>query len=32
MVFYLSTANTGYFLQADTGIDIGGAFTNQAKQ
>jgi hypothetical protein len=29
MVFYLSSTNTGYFLQADSGIDIGGAFTKQ---
>jgi len=29
MVFYLSSANTGYFLQADSGIDIGGSFTKQ---
>jgi hypothetical protein len=29
MVFYLSSANSGYFLQADTGIDMGGAFTKQ---
>lgn len=29
MIFYLSSTNTGYFLQADSGIDMGGAFTNQ---
>ncbi len=29
MVFYLSSTNTGYFLQADPGIDMGGAFTRQ---
>ncbi|MFI5114565.1 MAG: hypothetical protein ACHP7J_05420 [Terriglobales bacterium] len=29
MLFYLSSTNTGYFLQADSGIDIGGAFTQQ---
>jgi hypothetical protein len=29
MVFYLSSANSGYFLQADTGVDMGGAFANQ---
>jgi len=32
MVYYLSSANTGYFLQADTGIDMGGALTNQTGQ
>ncbi|MGB9073352.1 MAG: hypothetical protein WCC22_11990 [Terriglobales bacterium] len=29
MLFYLSSTNTGYFLQADQGIDMGGAFTQQ---
>jgi hypothetical protein len=29
MLFFLSSTNTGYFLQADPGIDIGGAFTQQ---
>ena len=29
MVFYLSSTNTGYFLQADTGVDMGGSFTKQ---
>jgi len=29
MIFYLSSSNTGYFLQADSGVDMGGSFTNQ---
>jgi hypothetical protein len=29
MVFYLSSTNTGYVLQADPGIDMCGAFTKQ---
>jgi hypothetical protein len=29
LVFYLSSTNTGYFLQADQGIDLGGALTKQ---
>lgn len=29
LIFYLSSQNTGYFLQADTGVDLGGAFTKQ---
>lgn len=29
MVYYLSSTNTGYFLQADQGIDMGGALTQQ---
>jgi hypothetical protein len=29
MVYYLSSSDTGYFLQADQGIDMGGAFRMQ---
>jgi len=29
LIFYLSSTNTGYFLQADQGVDMGGALTNQ---
>lgn len=31
LIYYLSSTNTGYFLQADTGVDMGGALTNQPK-
>ena len=29
LIFYLSSSNTGYFLQADSGVDIGGALRLQ---
>jgi len=29
LIFYMVSANSGYMLQADTGVDIGGAFTIQ---
>jgi hypothetical protein len=29
MIYYLSSTNTGYFLQADSNVDMGGSFTNQ---
>jgi hypothetical protein len=29
LVFYLVSNNTGYFLQGDARVDIGGAFTQQ---
>lgn len=31
LIFYMVSANSGYLLQADTGVDIGGAFTMQTK-
>ena len=32
IVLYLTTTSTGYMLQADTGIDMSGAFTAQSSQ
>ena len=32
LIFYMVSANSGYMLQADTGVDIGGAFTIQPPQ
>ena len=29
MIYYLSSTNAGYFLQADNAVDVGGALTNQ---
>jgi hypothetical protein len=29
LIFYMVSGNSGYMLQADTGVDIGGAFAKQ---